>query len=371
MSSDGIMPSHLEDGQELTESQMRQLIEMHEQGLIPDSQMDSNQYEGSQENSGMDQNYNHEGQDQYEDQYGEGYDYDEYEQQQMQNQSGQGYDDSQYQQSYQQQQNQMHIHQNTESEGYEVDDDFLRKVKRELLQHLNQERKVKTLNQLYIDLTTNIIAHDYSQFLLNNDHSNDFFESLKERNLNDGQTELCFIAARYEEDVDITQQYIYDYFMEIGYLFFECEVEKKILMNPQNNHIGIGVATDEIQIVIVLIITEKALCIQKIHEPEPNKLEIYGKMLQEDLGIYAIRVINKDDQKKTQKVLVLNLQNITVQLKNGQLYLKQKIIILKILEKRQNFILEQPQIQFHIRKNKLKTKNYHINISKLNSGHPI
>ena len=44
--------------------------------------------------------------------------------------------------------------------------------------------------------------------------------------------------------------------------------------------------------------SEKALCIQKIYEPEPGRLEIRGKILQEDLGIYAIRIVNKDDPKK-------------------------------------------------------------------------
>jgi len=52
---------------------------------------------------------------------------------------------------------------------------------------------------------------------------------------------------------------------------------------------------DEMQIVVVLILSEKVLSISKIAQPEPNKVEIRGKMLDENFGIYAIRIMNVDD----------------------------------------------------------------------------
>lgn len=40
------------------------------------------------------------------------------------------------------------------------------------------------------------------------------------------------------------------------------------------------------------------MSIQKISKPEQNKMEIKGKILDDTLGIYAIRIMNLDDPKK-------------------------------------------------------------------------
>lgn len=63
------------------------------------------------------------------------------------------------------------------SGNYEVDEDTLRKIRIDLLENLNSERKQKGMPTFYIDLTTNNIAQYYSEYLINNDHNQDFYES--------------------------------------------------------------------------------------------------------------------------------------------------------------------------------------------------
>lgn len=57
------------------------------------------------------------------------------------------------------------------SGNYEVDEDTLRKIRIDLLENLNIERKMKGMVPFAIDLTTNNIAQYYSEYLINNDHN--------------------------------------------------------------------------------------------------------------------------------------------------------------------------------------------------------
>lgn len=49
--------------------------------------------------------------------------------------------------------------------------------------------------------------------------------------------------------------------MEIGYLFLESTEEKKHILNPEINHVGVGVALDKDKVVIVLMLSTKALAV--------------------------------------------------------------------------------------------------------------
>ena len=65
--------------------------------------------------------------------------------------------------------------------------------------------------------------------------------SLNQHN-NDGECHLTFIISKYEDDIVVNKLVTYNYFMEIGYLFLEVDTDRKILLDPQMNHIGLGVA---------------------------------------------------------------------------------------------------------------------------------
>lgn len=106
----------------------------------------------------------------------------------------------------------------------------MRIIRRDLLENLNKVRKEKKVGQLYVDLMTNNIATSYAEFLNGNVHDMNFFRTLLEQNHNDGECHLIFIVAKYEEDIVVTKEITYDYFMEMGYLFLEVESDKKYLL---------------------------------------------------------------------------------------------------------------------------------------------
>ena len=66
--------------------------------------------------------------------------------------------------------------------------------------------------------------------------------------------------------------------MEMGYLFLESEEEKKHLVDPTMNHIGLGVDWDSEKIIIIMVISTKPLAITKIVEKD-DIIEVKGKMV--------------------------------------------------------------------------------------------
>lgn len=47
----------------------------------------------------------------------------------------------------------------------------------------------------------------------------------------------------------------------MGYLFFEVETDRKILLDPNLNHLGVGVAANDDSVIIVVIASRKVLAI--------------------------------------------------------------------------------------------------------------
>lgn len=66
----------------------------------------------------------------------------------------------------------------------------------------------------------------------------------KEKNLF-GDHSIVHIISKYEEDAILTPTLRHEYFLEMGYLLLEDENDRKTLLSPEANHIGIGIAEDD------------------------------------------------------------------------------------------------------------------------------
>eukprot|EP00825_Cyclidium_porcatum_P034120 TRINITY_DN3598_c0_g1_i2.p1 TRINITY_DN3598_c0_g1~~TRINITY_DN3598_c0_g1_i2.p1 ORF type:complete len:604 (+),score=153.65 TRINITY_DN3598_c0_g1_i2:143-1954(+) len=84
------------------------------------------------------------------------------------------------------------------------------------------------------------------------------------------------------------------YFINLLFKLYLIQIQLNLIQKKKkvssNNHIGLGVSCDDSQIVIVLIISERKLSITRISEVQKNSIEIHGKMLEEKIGIFAIKV---------------------------------------------------------------------------------
>ncbi|CAK88043.1 unnamed protein product (macronuclear) [Paramecium tetraurelia] len=254
------------DFENMTDAQKKLYMEMHGQYY---------QEEEDEEEGGNEENEEEEG-DQY------------------QNQMNQGMgSSSQFQQDYAEES--RHSPGRREQNDEYDPDEILRKVKRDLLENVNRIRREKKLNQLYIELMPAIVAERYASHLLDNDHSDAEFKKLiefykyNEKKLDD--LKLIYIVSKFEEDTIPDAQVIYDYFMEMGYLFFEVEDDRKILLSNEMNHISIGVSCDDNQVAIVYIVSHKDLCVTKIEDSNDGSILVHGKMLEDLVGVYALQIL--------------------------------------------------------------------------------
>ncbi|EGR28528.1 hypothetical protein IMG5_173450 [Ichthyophthirius multifiliis] len=228
----------------------------------------------------------------------------------------------------------IHLQLNKQKDIYEIDEQFLKKAKKAILKNINDIRQQKNLQIFEVDGLYNIINQQYSQFLLNNKQDNNFYELMqiyiytylfqqknrKQKNQILQDSQLCFISAQYEQEQVLSEQYIYNYIIELGYLFLESEQDrvhllsnnnniykqqykyKIIYIDPQNNSIGIGVSCDEQTVSIVLTVCENSIVYTRICKPQLNTIEIRGKVLDQSLGIYAIKVHNLEKNQDIQVI---------------------------------------------------------------------
>jgi hypothetical protein len=66
--------------------------------------------------------------------------------------------------------------------------------------------------------------------------------------------------------------------------------ERDILMDPLNTHLGIGLAGNTENVVVVLLATQKELAILEIAEHEADKVEVKGRILTNNCFVFMADV---------------------------------------------------------------------------------
>ena len=106
-----------------------------------------------------------------------------------------------------------------------------------------------------------------------------------------------YIVSGYEEDTQVTKQVTFDFFIEMGHLFFEMDEERRVLLDSNNNHVGVGLAGNETNIVIVLFVISRDICITSITD-KGESIEVKGKMLDYSVGINGVKIYNTESFEK-------------------------------------------------------------------------
>jgi hypothetical protein len=196
-----------------------------------------------------------------------------------------------------------HGHDEHDEDGIDDDDDALeeheegdiimeqhsRKIKRDIQENLNKYRKGKELQRLYNDLFSSLIAGDYAEYLKHNEHDPDLFKQLCEEYQIFGDLKVVYTISRFEEDANISETFHQD-FLDLGYLLLEVETDRQVILDNHFNHIGIGVSMTAEKMILVETFSQKLLTISKISEGEDGGIEVRGKMLTSERGLYAVRL---------------------------------------------------------------------------------
>lgn len=67
-------------------------------------------------------------------------------------------------------------------------------------------------------------------------------------------------------------------------------------MEPNNTHLGIGLAGNAENIVVILLVTQKDLTILQILETEQDKIEIKGKILTNNSYVFMADIYDHNFQ---------------------------------------------------------------------------
>jgi hypothetical protein len=176
--------------------------------------------------------------------------------------------------------------------SFEKDVPTMTKVKATIMYNINVERDRHGLTTMYEDITLSSVAMKFASSLKSNDYDQKFLDRLLESHRNDHcRFDVSYIKSEYEEDAQVTKQSTMNYLIEVGYLFFERDEDSELLLRPTNNHVGIGLAGNETNVVVVLITTQHDLCITEIVN-KGNIIEVKGKMLEPTVGIFGVRLYN-------------------------------------------------------------------------------
>jgi len=83
-------------------------------------------------------------------------------------------------------------------------------------------------------------------------------------------------------------------FMDAHGLLLELQQERSYLTDKRYTHIGIGLAHDGTKVLIVEILTAKYFSVDRLNMAEDGGVYVEGRILQENTGLYAARVLTKD-----------------------------------------------------------------------------
>ncbi len=174
--------------------------------------------------------------------------------------------------------------------------DPFRKVRREVLVSINKTRGDEGLSQLSLDYFINSAATQYAEYCVSTErdgNANVLQDILKACGA--PGTYKSVSGYRYLEDEEQAnaKSMLTKLFLDAYGLTFEINETREEILNPEHTHVGLGLALLNNLYVITLVFSVKPLRLEAIKATEDEKgIEISGKMLTDQLGPYAIRVMD-------------------------------------------------------------------------------
>lgn len=172
-----------------------------------------------------------------------------------------------------------------------------RKIRRELLKILNQSRHEEDpdLQEMHIDYLATEAAQEYAKYVLEEDEDDKILNDLIHNCKTVGEIKSC-IATTFLEEEAADPKHLVEPFIDAHGLLME--LHRDLIMDTVFNHVGIGLAVHGMRLVLIYCFSEKALVVNQIEEEEPGAIIIRGTMLRDNVGIYAVRIVETETAKE-------------------------------------------------------------------------
>lgn len=75
------------------------------------------------------------------------------------------------------------------------------------------------------------------------------------------------------------------------------ELHRDEILNPDVNHVGIGLGAFEMRICLVYVLNHKSVVCTEVDESDDGGIVVSGKILRNDLGIYVVTIVDRISMK--------------------------------------------------------------------------
>lgn len=172
-----------------------------------------------------------------------------------------------------------------------------RKIRRELLKILNQSRQEENpdLQEMHIDYLATDAAQEYAKHVLEEEEDDKVLNDLINNSNSVGDIKSC-VAVTFLEEEAADPKHLLEPFIDAHGLLME--LHRDLVLDTVFNNVGIGLSVQGMRLVLIYCFSEKALVVNQIDEEEPGVIVIRGNMLRNNVGIYALRVIEAETSKE-------------------------------------------------------------------------
>lgn len=122
-----------------------------------------------------------------------------------------------------------------------------------------------------------------------------------------GRYEKILVSYEVAYETEFTNKQLDGWLADCLNLLFELEEDHDKLFDEALNSMGVGLAIDERYIYLSVFVGYVPIQIESMRINALNKLEIIGKVLEDDKGLYAIKLINVADPSVSELVTFQNI----------------------------------------------------------------
>lgn len=175
-----------------------------------------------------------------------------------------------------------------------------------LFKLINKRRKAQRYEELFENIGLKTLAAEHSD-LVKRGNSDEAIDNALVKYDYRGKYEKIALSYEFEGDNELKTSQFDTYLLDCLNLLFELEEEHSKLFSTSLNSMGVGLSLGDNCMHISVFISYVPIAVESIRKNAMNRLEIIGRVLEEDKGLYAIRLVNLGDPSVAELITFQNI----------------------------------------------------------------
>ena len=171
---------------------------------------------------------------------------------------------------------------------------------------INKRRRAQKRDTFLENIGLRRIAADGTE-LLRKGNSSEVIDCLLSKFDYKGKYEKINLAYDFSINGELTSKQFDEYLSDCLNLLFEIEENQQKLYSADLNSMGVGISLDDGCLYIIILLAYTPIAIESIRLNAVGRLEIIGKVLEDDKGLYAIKLIDMNEPSVSELVTFQNI----------------------------------------------------------------